>query len=144
MRTSWTDLSTHWDLFWAQPWPSPHAFLSASQISVHRRRDNSKTSVVLVCGVIFHLCPHRPCMGQGLATLLDVWIILRAELCNPLQKECAGKTQRRTDMSRQHRARHHSVAAEIACGNTTSSQSQISLSKVSPPPPPSLTWSSFT
>lgn len=141
MRTGWTDLSVHWDLFWAQPWPSPRAFLPASQISVHRR-NNSKN----LCGFF--------CMWNYFSTAAHIVLCMGARACNSAwcfdsspssviySRESEQAEHRdsvatgKSDMSRQYRARHRCVAAEIACSRTSSSSSssssefQISLWKV--------------
>lgn len=112
--------------------------MTASQISVHRR-DNSKKKkkrvwCFSVCGIIFHCCPHRLCVGHGSATQLTVLILRRAQFYNAFQRERAGQTEKQRSNWQTCRdnneQRHQYVAAEIACSNTSSSESQISLWKV--------------
>ena len=112
--------------------------IPASQISVHRR-DNSKTSVGFCMWNYFSTAAHiASAWGTGLQPRLMFWFF--SEQSSVILPRESARSQRQetvlqpADMSRQHLARHYSVAAKMACSNTSSSWSefQISLWKVSP------------
>lgn len=150
MRTGWTDLSTHWDLFWAQPRPSPCAFLPASQISVHRRDKSKKKKGKPLC---FFFCMWnyfpplptqtlhgaRACNSAGCfdSSQSESSVICSSESVQAKQREQCSNWQTCPDNTK---ARHRRVAGKIAW-SSTSSEPQISLWKHFFFP---LTWSSLS
>lgn len=54
-------------------------FLSTGGTKAKKKKENL-CGFFFVCGIIFHRCPHRLCMGHGPVTLLDVLILLRARV----------------------------------------------------------------
>lgn len=149
-----TDLSAHWNLFWAQPWPSPRAFLACFSDFCPQEGQQQKPRWFSGCGIIFHRCPHRLCMGHGPVTLLDVLILLPEQnFCNLLQKKreresfCRPK-QRDSIATGRHVQTIPSTSSP--CGSGDSLQQHIIITilefnmESSPPPPPSsLTFKFF-